>query len=358
MLYIISWDTMKITKSILADPLMWDIFTKKEEYNPIFLDQYGRFSHSQSMHRNVMAPIISKFLYSTGTKPDYPDGKKFAVCLTHDIDAIKQGIKANTIKSFSSVKKGDLKSAVQYSFNAFNKKQHPYWNFEQIMDIESQYDAKSSFYFLALKPGEMDYNYDLEEVKDDIRNIADRGWEVGLHGGHNSYNKFDDMVHKKKMLEDILGSNIVGYRNHYLRFKMPDTWEHLSKAGFKYDATFGYHDCIGFRNGMCHPFKPFNLNTKKEIDILEIPLNIMDRTLFENYMRLDTKTAWMLAKKMIDTVENYNGVITFLWHNTYMQGNGLKFYEKILKYCSEKNAWITSGKEIYEFWERNICNLD
>ena len=136
-----------------------------------------------------------------------------------------------------------------------------------------------------------------------------------------------------------------------MKFKVPDTWELLSEAGFKYDTTFGYADCVGFRNGMCHPFKPFNLNTNKEIDILEISLTIMDCTLFD-YMKQDMKGAWEVTKLLIDIVERYNGVITILWHNTYMIGENLKIYEKILEYCYEKGAWMTSGEEIEKWWSK------
>jgi hypothetical protein len=106
---------------------------------------------------------------------------------------------------------------------------------------------------------------------------------------------------------------------------------------------------------MCHPFKPYNINTGKQIDIIEIPLIVMDRTLFRDYMRLDVKKSWELIKSLIDKVEKCNGVITILWHNnTSIDGQGLKYYEKFLKYVSEKNAWITSGEEIYKWWTTNI----
>jgi hypothetical protein len=39
------------------------------------------------------------------------------------------------------------------------------------------------------------------------------------------------------MLESVLEKEVVGFRNHFLRFRIPDTWELLSKAGFKYDTT-------------------------------------------------------------------------------------------------------------------------
>ncbi len=336
---------MTLIDKIRAEPEMWDLFTKKEEYNPPFLDKYERFPYYLSKHRDLMEPTLSKYLIDNGLSPEYPHGKKFAVCLTHDIDAIKQTLTNCAVESVKSTIKGNYKHSLQYTISGLDKKQHPFRDFERIMEIEEKHDAKSSFYFLALKPGEKDYNYDLEEVGDEIRDISDNGWEVGLHGGHESYNNLKVMMQEKKLLENVLGEKIVGYRNHYLRFKTPDTWELLSKAGFKYDTTFGYSDCAGFRNGMCHPFRPFNLNTGKEIDILEIPLVIMDRTILD-YMRLNSEKAWKLTKQLIDRVEQHRGVITILWHNSSMDGDYLKFYERILKYCSDKNAWMTSGEEI------------
>jgi hypothetical protein len=131
----------------------------------------------------------------------------------------------------------------------------------------------------------------------------------------------------------------------------------LSKAGFKYDATFGYSDCAGFRNGLCHPFRPYNLNTEKQIGILELPLIIMDRSLLKDYMRLDVKQAWELIKMLVDKVEQYNGVLTFLWHNnTSFEGQYLRFYEKFLEYVSGKNAWIASGEKVFNWWTANVEN--
>lgn len=59
-----------------------------------------------------------------------------------------------------------------------------------------------------------------------------------------------------------------------------------------------------------------------------------------------------LAKLLIDTVEKYKGIITILWHNTCMVNDKLKFYEKILKYCYGKSAWMTSGEEVWVWWSK------
>lgn len=332
---------------------LYDLFTRREEYNSLILDQYQRFPYYLSKHRNFLEPEVSKFLLKNGLKVEYPDGKKFAVCLTHDIDVIYFSKLSTIYNTFKSLMNGQIKSALKMPFYQINKKWNPLWNFKDIMALEEAYSAKSSFYFMTSNKDINRINYYIEDLENELRSVLDSGWEVGLHGGYFSYNNLDEIKNEKNKLEKILGSKVVGYRNHFLRFKVPDTWELLYKAGFKYDATFGYADCIGFRNGMCHPFKPFNLNTNREIDIFEIPLNIMDCTLFD-YMKLDVDRAWEITKLLIDTVEKYNGVIAVLWHNTYMQDENLRFYEKILKYCYDKNAWMTSGEEICNWWNENV----
>jgi peptidoglycan/xylan/chitin deacetylase (PgdA/CDA1 family) len=334
---------------------LWELFTKKEEYNSTFSDKFDRFPYYLSSQRSIFDPRVSRFLVENGLRPEYPDGKKFAVCLTHDIDVVYPQRLYPIIGTAKAFAKGNLTEAIKTPLCTICKSLNPYWNFREIMELEAKYNAKSSFYFLALRSGEKDFNYKIEDLEAELKFISSQGWEVGLHGGHGSYNSLEDIKEKKQRLEKILGKEIIGYRNHYLRFKVPDTWELLSKANFKYDTTFGYSDCAGFRNGMCHPFRPYNINTGKQIDIIELPLIVMDRTLSMDYMRLDLKKAWELIKNLIDKVEQCNGVITVLWHNnTSIDGQGLKYYEKFLKYVSDKKAWIASGEEVYNWWSTNI----
>ncbi|AKB34380.1 hypothetical protein MSSIH_3690 [Methanosarcina siciliae HI350] len=327
---------------------LWNLYTKKEEYNSPFTDEYERFPYYLSNHRDIFEPTVSKFLISNNLELEYPENKNFAVCFTHDIDVVYPKRIMSSTKAIIDRKFTD---AFKLPFSKTYRPWNPYWNFKQIMELEAKYDAKSSFYFLSLNPEEADFNYNIKDLESEIGFISDSGWEVGLHGGHESYNSLTDIQEKKRRLEKVLGKEVIGYRNHYLRFIVPNTWEFLSKAGFKYDSTFGYSDCAGFRNGMCHPFRPYNVETEKEIEILEIPLTIMDRTLQENYMKLGLERAWELTKRLIDIVEECKGVITILWHNTEMRGENLKFYENVLKYCYENNAWLTSGENICNFWE-------
>ncbi len=331
------------------NPEIWRLFTCAEEYNETFRDGYDRFPHYMSSNRAPFQPRASQYLVEKGYHAKYPDDQPFAVCLTHDIDVVYRSVLSKGYATLFSLKNGDLARAFVNARQVRSKK-IPLCNFKEIMALEEKYGARSSFYFLALAPGDQGYAYDIRNLEGEIGMIADAGWEVGLHGGHRAYCDLHSLVTEKQRLEAVLGQPVIGYRNHYLRFRVPETWEHLSRAGFRYDATFGYADCVGFRNGMCHPFKPYDLRAGREIDILEIPLVIMDGTL-DSYMRLDAEKAWEIIRQLIDVTERCHGVITILWHNTYMEGERLKLYERILQYCREKGAWMTSGEEILAAFE-------
>lgn len=342
-----------LNKIRLEEPELWDLFTRKEEYNPPFRDKYGRFPYYLSKERDIFEPRVSKYLVENGLKMEYPDRKQFAVCLTHDIDFLcysRMGIVTDVARHLLHVQ---FSEAFKRPFYNVHKRWNPWWKFKEIMDLEEEYEAKSTFFVMGLEEGDQDFNYRAEDQSQELRNIVDIGWEVGLHGGHEAYNDLRALNRQKANLERALGRDVVGYRNHFLRFRVPDTWELLEKAGFKYDATFGYPDCIGFRNGMCHPFKPYDIRAGREIEILEIPLVVMDGTL-DQYMRLDFENAWDATRRIIDDVERYHGIFTLLWHNTYMEGERLTFYEKVLGYCQRKGAWMTSGKEICSWWQKNV----
>lgn len=341
------YDTLK------EEPEIWDYFLKKEEYSPKKLDHHERFTYVNSIYKNVLSPDVSKYLVEKGLEAEYPNNSKFAVCLTHDVDDIYPPLKHTLASSFYCLKDfnfNSLKKEISWKFG--NKKNSPYLDFKHIMQLEEKYNAKSSFYFITAKEDPIRFRYDIEDIVIELDYIYENDWDIGLHGGYYSYIDLKEIVKEKERLEKTLGHKIIGFRNHYLRFKVPETWELLSKAGFKYDTTFGYTDRVGFRNGMCHPFRPYNLNENKSIDILEIPLVIMDGTLFE--VANSFEDAWKYTKDLINTVEKYNGVITILWHtnvfNCAFRKNWKMLYEKILKYCFEKNAWMTSGREIYEWW--------
>ncbi len=340
---------MELISRLRQNERLWDVYTRSEEYESEFMDLYGRFPACMSNNNNIFKPWVSEFLFDNGLKVEYPDNKRFAVGLTHDIDVVNYSGLKIPYEAAIALSKGKIGRSARVLLNKFSRKLNPIWNFDIILKLEQEFNARSSFFFLSLEKDEVDFNFSLENVKDVLKKLISAGCEVGLHGGHHAYNNLDILRREKERLEKAVGEEVTGYRSHYLRFEVPTTWEILSEAGFKYDTTFGFADCVGFRNGMCHPYKPFNRRTEKLINILEIPLIIMDCT-FDFYMRFDSENAWKLTSRLIDRIAELHGVITILWHNTYFLDEQYDFYKKILSYCAEKDAWMTSGEEIYRWW--------
>ncbi|HLP10796.1 MAG TPA: polysaccharide deacetylase family protein [Flavobacteriales bacterium] len=339
---------------MFSEEEIWELFSAKSEYESVLTDAYGRHPYWAAKHRNVFDPVVSRYLVHHGFKPLYPDNKNFALCVSHDIDLLfdvrtksqllKAGLK-NTLglklgkagKDFKNV----IRPSIEYNFHI-----------DRTLEHGKKYGVRSSFYFLSLNSDEQDYNYSLSEIGSIFDLVKKNDGEIGLHGGHQAYGEVEKMIQEKTKLEKASGVKVSGYRNHYLRFETPLTWQLLNKAGFSYDSTFGYADCVGFRNGTCHPFQPFDLKNSNFTDLIELPLIIMDRSL-STYMNLARQKQFEMCKMLIDIVAENRGVLTLLWHNNFMTGADGEMYAAILKYAFEKNAWMATGKEITDFWREN-----
>jgi hypothetical protein len=118
-----------VLKKVEQNIELWDLFTKKDEYNAALLDKYGRFPYYISSQRNVFEPKVSEFLLKNGLSPEYPEGRKFAVCLTHDIDFVFTGVLDTAARTLKALKKGQFSEASTLPFSRINKTWSPLWNF-------------------------------------------------------------------------------------------------------------------------------------------------------------------------------------------------------------------------------------
>jgi hypothetical protein len=339
---------------------MWDLYTKKEEYEPIHVDEHGRFCFRDSLHRTPDSPSISQFLTEGGFTVEYPDDHPFTVLLTHDVDDIYVKPKHLLYAAWPWNNSRQKKSILPLAYGLLNKRKSPYLNFKEILDLEHKYDAASSFYLLGSPDDIFGHKYTLKELEGEMKTILNAKSEIGFHTGYSIYNDTQAIVREKRQMETIAGCTIRGCRNHVLRFQTPHSWEVLADAGFLYDTTYGYHDMIGFRNGICYPFYPVNRRTMSSIPILELPLVVQDWTLF-HHMHLTPADSWNLIESLLHSVERYHGVLTILWHTwtfSYPVSYGgllgkdwTSLYEKILRYARDHHAWMPTANDLQGFWK-------
>ncbi|HEU20239.1 MAG TPA: hypothetical protein ENO00_12840 [Deltaproteobacteria bacterium] len=295
-------------------------------------------------------------------KSHWPSGKKFAVCLTHDVDECTKTYQWVT-RPLRYLRRGDipgLKNQVK-SFSRRMSGHEPYWTFDDILEKEKNLGVCSTYFFLKesgerslLKPASWHLYGRCHSLKEPriiqlIRKLAEDGHEVGVHGSTFSYENPTLLNAEKTELEELLGTKVTGIRQHRLNLTIPDTWVHQSNAGFLYDTSLGYKaaDGTGFRWGTCFPFHP--RGEEGELPLLEIPLSLMDITL------RDGTDGWDTCSTMIEQVRNVGGVLTLLWHPAVF--NPLEYpglggwYWKIIKACKEYDAWVTTGQHIASWWQ-------
>ncbi|MGB4754907.1 MAG: hypothetical protein WBH69_02440 [Fervidobacterium sp.] len=120
-----------------------------------------------------------------------------------------------------------------------------------------------------------------------------------------------------KKLSSVFGKPVEYGRAHFLVFDITKSFEIYEKAGIKYDTTCSFADAVGFRFGTSKSFHPYNFLQKREYNIVEIPLIVMEGSLRSpRYNNLTPHEGFAKITEMVDKVKRYNGTFTFLWHNS------------------------------------------
>jgi len=237
--------------------------------------------------------------------------------------------------------------------------ENPYWNFLKWAELEKRYGFESGFYLSCPKSREPeDPKYNLRTdgpLQKMLETLLFSGFEVGLHGSLKSAGEVTTLKEERDCLRQVLKLDDLGVRQHYLRMEVPLTWQIQQEAGFLYDSTLGYPDEIGFRCGLASPFRPYDLLREKRLDILELPLTIMDGVLFEKG-HADRGEALSRCLQILKRVETGRGLAVILWHLRSWYERDFPdwrwVYEQILSYLSEREAWVTSPGEIAKWWKQ------
>ena len=345
--------------ALRQDPEMWRLFVKEEEYGTAGYDKQTRFVSKASKFTRPEIPTVSEYLTSQGWSLSYPDDAPFAVVVSHDVDDTFVHPRQLAFGFANGIRHRQVKPFVQLTNGFLHPRKSPYRTVKIILSIEQKYDVHSSFYFLA-SPSDDAFGrkYTLDEVEGDMKAVLDAGSEVGFHTGYYSYDNPNEILRQKRDMEAVLGSRVSGARNHFMRFRTPRTWHVLADAGFQYDSTYGYADVVGFRNGMAHPFLPFDRTTNQPIPILEVPVMVQDWVMLY-WMKLSPQQSFERVRTLMDTVQRCHGVLTILWHN-WSFANPVSFggffssewttvYDKILAEARSRKAWVTDSRTLVNY---------
>ncbi|AZN43305.1 polysaccharide deacetylase family protein [Paenibacillus albus] len=201
----------------------------------------------------------------------------------------------------------------------------PFNTFRWLMTLSEKAGLRSAFYFITEETvAGLDGNYSVynPEIQSLMREIHGRGHEIGLHPSYDTYNSPDRISRQFQILLDIAGKNGIrqerwGGRQHYLRWKGPETWQYWEEAGLDYDSTLGYADSPGFRCGVCYEYPVFNLLSREPLNLVEKPLIVMEQTVWKGSAgQTKEEAALEQIGSLYQQCRSFGGQFTLLWHNS------------------------------------------
>jgi peptidoglycan/xylan/chitin deacetylase (PgdA/CDA1 family) len=315
----------------------------------------------------------------------------FALCLTHDVD--------RPYKTYQSLFYAASERRLAH-LEGLLPGINPYWQFEEIMALEASLGVRSAFYFLdsqyllARPLGETltpfywlewlgGYDPTAPAIARVIRELDDGGWEVGLHGSYGTHRDTERLGAEKRKLEAVLGHDVRGGRQHYLRLANPptETWDRHRELGLSYDASLGSSTAYGFGHG-------YDLLAPFDDDFRVFPLTIMEAALAnapgvdteatgdtENTGRssargtdrrdgseartvrgarrgIDVEAAWRECERLLEEAAANEAVMTVLWHPRYFGVEDFPgyrdLYRRLIERALSMDAWVGPPGDLYE----------
>jgi hypothetical protein len=325
------------------------LISRYEEYLGKTTDEHERFTDSENTLVRLgiqKKPIVDQMAYWVAEKiseqfPEFKIQKRtFQLITTIDVDNAWAFKNKSLIISLGGIAKAMLHrhwdELKQRTVVFLRLRNDPYDTYQYILETYQSKPDQLIFFFLIGDRNQFDRNisYKNKPFRKLIASLASV-CKVGIHPSYASNDKPWLFEKEKERLEKIIHQPVTHSRQHYLKLKLPKTYQNLLKSGITDDYTMGFASLVGFRAGTCTPFPFFDLSRNKRTVLIIHPFQTMDVTL-KNYMHLKPQQAWHLIEELMLEVKKVNGTFISLWHNESLKDSGQwlewrKVFEQILE---------------------------
>jgi hypothetical protein len=321
--------------------LSFDIFSavfymisRYEEYLPHEPDFHGRFDAASSLAMKygfLELPVVDLWVMDLKRRLQgmYPELElsqdQFKFQPTSDIDlpfailhrGILRKMGANIRSSLKRNGESEMRRAV-----LSGEVKDPYDTFDEMGRIHSERGLKPIIFFLTSGYGK--YDKSISPQNETFRELVGQTMKFGhpaIHPSYRSAGKPAILQREIRTLSRITGVDIQASRQHYLKFKLPESYRQYLEAGIIREYSMGFASHCGFRAGTSRPFFFYDLENETETALMVTPFQVMDRTL-KDYMKLSPISAVEKIRKLVDAVRSVNGTFVSIWHNDAFSDKG------------------------------------
>jgi hypothetical protein len=353
----------------------YDLFSEVE-----FLLSAGQpREHAGTPTLDLHIDLMRRWIVAAGIPlweiPPVPPGHRFLACLTHDVDFL--GVRRHRLDRTLA---GFLLRASLGSLSGFVRGRHSlryllrnwaalislplvyigglpdFWlPFDRYIKADAEF--RSTFFVVPFRnrPGRgldgpadprRSVKYAARETGPWLPKLRSLGFEVGVHG-IDAWCDRAAATDELREVAELTGQAELGVRMHWLYFDA-SSFATLEQAGFRYDATVGYNDAVGFRAGTMQVFRPLSVER-----LLELPLHIQDTALFfPGRMNCAEQEALDFCQRILDWTQQLGGVSTLSWHERSLvperQWDGA--YRWLLAQLRQRGAYIAPARDVVSWF--------
>lgn len=324
------------------------LITRYEEYHSSALDIHGRYRYPDSIISKmgcIENPIVDQWAYLLKDEllKLYPDCKftsrSFHFIPTIDVDHPylyrNKGFILNTLCLFKDLMNRDFSIFKERLLTILHFKEDIYFNFGFLLQLYKKQGVKGFFFVHRGPYGKYDrrYVYPSRRYKNMLKKISEDHC-VFIHPSYIAAFNSLQLCKEKVELEKVIGRKIEGSRQHFLRFRFPETFRQLKDADIHDDYSVLYADQYGFRAGTSIPFHFFDIEKDIETNLMIHPSAVMDVTLHRDF-EMSPEEAINKIKDLEQKVKAVNGDFITLFHNSSLadtkEWKGWKeIYEKMI----------------------------
>ena len=364
----------------------WDEHTSGDR------DRFGRLPYASSVFASdpalrledpavdgyvaLLRAVLAPRLDAAGAAPLAASGwmwgevPSFAIALTHDLDNLwrwtPRGFAATGYRGARALCHADWPALGRETGDLWRwltvhlpRRSDPHWTFPQLLGGEDARGVTSTFFVIASHSHGQDgaqprtYRRRIPAALDLLRRA---GREVGLHGNDRDRLGVAPLDEDRRDLERRAGSAIRGVRYHYLRCLYHETLPLVDAARIAYDSSLAFAEHEGFRCGASFPFHPYRLGAERPLELLEVPLALMDTGLQGvQYRALGAAEAERVALEILERVRAGGGGAALLWHNVRFDERSAQGYDgvywRLVDQVRAQGGSATSAWDLARRWK-------
>ncbi|MDP8267268.1 MAG: hypothetical protein P9L97_00945 [Candidatus Tenebribacter davisii] len=364
-------NSIRIRKDIIASAFYflscWQEYTCKKEISPSSpydfkssIQYKFNFTEIATVDRycELLEDILVRTFQEFVRSNIWPEGKKFAVSLSHNIEYWNFWTKAY-LKQFNQERKEHPNG--KYFRTLFKMLKHridkkffyePSAFIKKIIRKEKQLRTTSTFFILTKNDfPDLRRNYFGDEYifQQLVKLLKDKS--VNLFGSKEAGFQYHFLPPE---MDKLTGFTANGFRVRYLNLNYQHLFSTLEKGNVKYDSSIGFNEHIGYRAGISYPFNPYKIDEDRPFNLLEIPIIAMDNSLMKqndgNLKRAEKK-----IYRLIRSSRLHRSHISLSWHTHHFDSIDFpkwnKLYWKLLVFLKRNSAWLCSLDKMYNYWQ-------